>query len=347
MAVIDHRRQVRAAEIHLLYENADTGTVVSIVIASLLAYALRDSIPRVVGVAWLSNMLLISVARSVLAHRYRQASPSDKEADRWNQAFVVGAAIAAIGWGAGAFVLNPASQPTNEILLVFAVGGVMLGGASLLAARPEAFLTFLLPAGFLTALRLAIEGDPDHMMMAFLAALFTVATVVTTWRFHLAIESSFRLRFANRDLIESLQSAKNEADALNRQLELRVRDRTARLTEADQRKDEFLATLAHELRNPLAPIRFALEALKVDTPSAIAARARDVIERQVGQLVRLVDDQWMCPWITANRDPVASRAARTSTRLMAIAAESISPRATAAGQTLHVRAAFQPYPRRR
>ncbi len=187
MAVIDHRRQVRTAETHLLYENADTGTVVSIVIASLLAYALRDSIPRVVGVAWLSYMLLISVARSVLAHRYRQASPSDKEAARWNQAFVVGAAMAAIGWGAGAFVLNPASQPTNEILLVFAVGGVMLGGASLLAARPEAFLTFLLPAGFLTALRLAIEGDPDHMMMAFLAALFTVATVVTTWRFHLAI----------------------------------------------------------------------------------------------------------------------------------------------------------------
>ena len=39
------------------------------------------------------------------------------------------------------------------------------------------------------------------------------------------------------------------------------------LTEADQRKNEFLATLAHELRNPLAPIRFALEKLKGDNPS--------------------------------------------------------------------------------
>lgn len=334
-SVSDHRRQVRAAEIHLLYENADTGTVVSIVIASLLAYALRDSIPRVVGGAWLLYMLLISVGRSVLARRYRQASPSDTEADRWNQAFVVGAAMAAIGWGAGAFVLNPAGQPTNEILLVFTVGGVMLGGASLLAARPEAFLTFLLPAGFLTALRLAIEGDPDHMMMAFLAALFTVATVVTTWRFHLAIASSFRLRFANKDLIESLQTAKNEADALNRQLELRVRDRTARLTEADQRKDEFLATLAHELRNPLAPIRFALEALKVDTSSASAVRARDVIERQVGQLVRLVDDLLDVSRITANKIQLRREPLDIS-RLMAIAAESISPLATAAGQTLHV-----------
>jgi len=78
----------------------------------------------------------------------------------------------------------------NEILVVFAVGGVMLGGASLLAARPEAFLTFLLPTGLLTAVRLASEGDEDHLMMGFMVAVFTVATVVTTWRFHLAIESS-------------------------------------------------------------------------------------------------------------------------------------------------------------
>ena len=118
-------------------------------------------------------------------------------------------------------------------------------------------------------------------------------------------------------------------------LELRVGDRTARLTEADQRKDEFLATLAHELRNPLAPIRFALEALKVDTPPETAARARDVIERQVGQLVRLVDDLLDVSRITANKIQLR-REPLDITRLMATAAESISPLATAAGQTLHV-----------
>ena len=47
----------------------------------------------------------------------------------------------------------------NEIFLVFVLGGIMLGGASLLAARPEAFLAFLLPTGLLPAIRLASEGD--------------------------------------------------------------------------------------------------------------------------------------------------------------------------------------------
>jgi signal transduction histidine kinase len=60
---------------------------------------------------------------------------------------------------------------------------------------------------------------------------------------------------------------------------------------ADQRKDEFLATLAHELRNPLAPIRNALEILRLaGTDEAKSRPAREMMERQLVQMVRLVDD---------------------------------------------------------
>jgi signal transduction histidine kinase len=61
--------------------------------------------------------------------------------------------------------------------------------------------------------------------------------------------------------------------------------------EADRRKDEFLATLAHELRNPLAPIRNGLQILRLAKGDAEAEeRARAMIERQVQQMVRLIDD---------------------------------------------------------
>jgi GAF domain-containing protein len=63
------------------------------------------------------------------------------------------------------------------------------------------------------------------------------------------------------------------------------------LREADRRKDEFLATLAHELRNPLAPIRNSLQILKMPRVDAeTVERSRDMMERQVHHLVRLVDD---------------------------------------------------------
>jgi PAS domain S-box-containing protein len=63
------------------------------------------------------------------------------------------------------------------------------------------------------------------------------------------------------------------------------------LKEADQRKDAFLAILAHELRNPLAPIRTGLELLKLGggAPDALD-RIRPVLERQIAQMVRLIDD---------------------------------------------------------
>jgi signal transduction histidine kinase len=63
------------------------------------------------------------------------------------------------------------------------------------------------------------------------------------------------------------------------------------LRESDRRKDQFLATLAHELRNPLPPIRNALEIMRLtnNDPQAVE-RGRAMIERQVKQLVRLIDD---------------------------------------------------------
>ena len=332
----ERRRQVYAAETRLLYENACTGLVSSTIIACLLAYAQWNAVSHVAVAAWLLVMMLVSAARYLVVRRYLRASPTDAESARWNKSFVVGAAIAAAGWAATAIVLYPPGRPMNEAFVVFVIGGIMLGGASLLAARPEAFLIFLVPPGLVTAIRLASIGDEDHLMMGFMAAVFTVATLVTTWRFHQMIESSFKLRFDNQDLIESLQTAKDHAEALNRDLEERVRDRTAALVQADQRKDEFLATLAHELRNPLAPIRFALESLEAGTPPAVSAHAREVIDRQVQQLVRLVDDLLDVSRITANKIQLR-RKPHDLGRLMSTAVESIMPLALAGDQKLDIR----------
>ena len=62
------------------------------------------------------------------------------------------------------------------------------------------------------------------------------------------------------------------------------------LREANRRKDGFLATLAHELRNPLAPIRYATQLLKPGTPPEMAADARRMIDRQLEHMARLLDD---------------------------------------------------------
>ena len=83
-----------------------------------------------------------------------------------------------------------------------------------------------------------------------------------------------------------------ELDVTDRRLtEARLRDSEEVLRKADQRKDEFLATLAHELRNPLAPIRTAAEILTLPNLSRERlAWSRQVIHRQVEHMARLLDD---------------------------------------------------------
>ncbi|MGQ0636650.1 MAG: PAS domain S-box protein [Planctomycetaceae bacterium] len=75
-----------------------------------------------------------------------------------------------------------------------------------------------------------------------------------------------------------------------RQMEDNLRRLAASLSEADHRKDEFLATLAHELRNPLAPIRNALQVLRLAEDPEAHAEAHAMMQRQLEQMVRLVDD---------------------------------------------------------
>jgi signal transduction histidine kinase len=82
-----------------------------------------------------------------------------------------------------------------------------------------------------------------------------------------------------------------QLERLNLDLERRVQERTAELQEAARRKDEFLAMLAHELRNPLAAIRLASQLVGLpELPAESMRSSVAVIQRQVEHLVRLIDD---------------------------------------------------------
>jgi signal transduction histidine kinase/ActR/RegA family two-component response regulator len=108
------------------------------------------------------------------------------------------------------------------------------------------------------------------------------------------------------------------------------------LRESDRRKDEFIAILSHELRNPLAPIRYALPILERERVSDTAARAIAVIDRQVQHLARLVDDLLDVSRIT--RGKVELRPERvTLASVVSAAVEASSPALSAAGQSLGVR----------
>jgi signal transduction histidine kinase len=108
-------------------------------------------------------------------------------------------------------------------------------------------------------------------------------------------------RSYERELLAARKSAEQALEA-RLEAEAQLRALNEALSDADRRKDEFLATLSHELRNPLAPMRSALEVLKLEHGAGAEKRPLlDVFDRQLHHLTHLVDDLMEVSRITQGR----------------------------------------------
>jgi signal transduction histidine kinase len=118
--------------------------------------------------------------------------------------------------------------------------------------------------------------------------ILAVALTVVVWSGLARMQDLQQQRGAVLAELEARVSARtSELARANDQL----RQSEARLLDANRHKDEFLAMLSHELRNPLAPIRTGVELLKgTDTSPTVRAEVHRVVERQMTHLVRLIDD---------------------------------------------------------
>jgi signal transduction histidine kinase len=140
-----------------------------------------------------------------------------------------------------------------------------------------------------------------------------------------------------------IETANRQLSELNASLDQRVTERTqelqaseARLMEASRRKDEFLATLAHELRNPLSPMRNAVHFLKLRGPGTQDVQwASDVIDRQVASMGRLIDDLMDVSRINQGRIELR-RAVVPLDEVLEDAVETIQPQVDGSGHKLTV-----------
>jgi PAS domain S-box-containing protein len=144
---------------------------------------------------------------------------------------------------------------------------------------------------------------------------------------------------SKRQQIEAeLRKAKEEAERRADEAEearAAVKDREQRLHYESELKDEFLATLAHELRNPLAPLRNVSEILRMEPLGETGRQAIGVMERQISQLVRLIDDLMDVSRIT--RGQLTLRRNRVDLRtIIESAVETAQPQLAGAGVDLIV-----------
>jgi signal transduction histidine kinase len=292
-------------QIRLAYANLPVSQAVALLIGVMLAVMLSFVVGTTRAVGWLAVLVIVTTARLVTAVLYRKAPASAKAQPSWRSFLLAGAVASGLTWGSTAFVLYPAESVVHQVLIAFVVGGMVVGAVIAMTPMFASFLLFALSALLPTIARYFLTGDYVHHAMAGMGAIFLIAMLMLGKRIHDAMTESLQLRFENRELIAFLSGSRKHlvavnADLLSAQqkltrsneaLESRVAERTAALQAADRRKDEFLAMLSHELRNPLAPIRNSIYILNhFDAGSEQAGHARQIIERQTQHIARLVDD---------------------------------------------------------
>ncbi len=175
------------------------------------------------------------------------------------------------GWPARYGLAALAAIGTLFVLRIPSVGGNF---SSLI------FLAFLLSAwygGGGAGLFCVVMMEGSYLAILFLSG------ERTTFRLYRDLATIFLVGSIISGLVEALHQARRRAEAAGREVAARAADEA-------QRKDEFLAMLGHELRNPLAAIANAAQILEMPEAAEDHPWAREMLRRQVGQLIRLVDD---------------------------------------------------------
>jgi signal transduction histidine kinase/CheY-like chemotaxis protein len=176
------------------------------------------------------------------------------------------------------------------------------------AARSSPRIGVLLVLAFLVPPLLGLLRDATlerlgpQVVTSVLVLLLAAAIAAIVWYY------GSRMAALRREREEAFAALEERVTARTQELAARnaeLRQSEDRLRDADRRKDEFLATLAHELRNPLAPIRSAVAVLRSGQASPDDRHeAQVIIERQVSQMSRLIDDLLDVSRITAGKLPM-------------------------------------------
>jgi signal transduction histidine kinase len=315
----NHSQEVRAAQIRLLFEQLPSAVFATVVNAAILTAVLWSDVSRPLLTGWMVLILLLALVRHGHRRAYFRRIPSATESQRWGRQYLYAVATNGVLWGTAGFLFFTAQSYTHQVFLAFVLMGMASGGIASLSAFRGAYLLFVVPALAPYGFQLLKSGDSLHLAMAGMLVLYVAMMTAIGHRLYRTGRESLRLRFENLDLLRDLTQSRDRQELANRELaaqvaekhaaqdalkkaygelEVRVGERTAELAkseealrDADRRKDEFLAMLGHELRNPLAPIRGALYIMhRSEPPNSEVKWAREIIDRQVHRLTRLVDD---------------------------------------------------------
>ncbi len=248
----------------------------------------------------LSWMLVLSILRIILTIAHRRADPAERDAGKWIWPFLIWTVLVGAGWGSAGLVFYSEASTLNQMTITIALFAVLASSIPMLSVFPLILYSFLLTTLAPFCYTLIDSSSQSSMTVLGLLTAFMVAMIVVSISMRQTLESSFKLRFDNLDLVNYLSEAKERAELYNHQLTRQVTEREAIEKElqsakisaeaANMAKDEFLATMSHEIRTPLNGILPLLDILRSTNLTTDQKDYLNTAFQSSHHLLRIIDD---------------------------------------------------------
>ncbi len=207
--------------VKLLYEQLPAALLASLLVAFILIGALTGHTPDIYLIGWGGAIITVSIVRFVLYSRFKKQQPAHPDMQQWYRYFLAGSMMAGAVWGSAGILLIPQVPLEYQILILFVLGGIAIGGLQSLSAMVVAYASFCVLTILPVSIWLVLQNTPTYLVVAVLILLFTFTLLVSSRTLNSTLIQSFRLRFENIDLIAAQNREALEKKAATERLRSR------------------------------------------------------------------------------------------------------------------------------
>src|SRR5882672_4044764 len=220
--------------VSLLYRFSGNDVPAILLTSAVAAFALWGYISDKLLFAWLTWLVLASLARVALKRAYRLRQPGPEAAARWEGYFCLASAAVGTAWGLTVMLLYPERGQFHEILLPFLIGSVAMVLPPALAPSPRAFACLILPIFAPMIGLLFSQGGAFNTSAGILILVFAAVLLALYLSSNRALTETLRFGRENESLLEQVKEAKERLDLALQAANILTRDRDVR------RRDVFL-----------------------------------------------------------------------------------------------------------
>ncbi len=232
---------IQAELIHLIYKQSHIGIIITVINAAALTYLLWHQVPSQMLYLWLGSLLSVTALRALLVQQYHHRKVPSHKSKRWGRFNMAGLAVTGALWGATMIVLFPSDSLTHQLCIALLLCGLIATAISLYAVIPGAVAVFSLPIFLAWIIRFLTFKDPIHIVIAGMAILYMVITVLTCRRIAQVRRQLLLTRFTLANRVTERSHALKETNAYL-QTEIRERKKIEERLRQERDRLEIITT---------------------------------------------------------------------------------------------------------